>query len=142
MHRRNSDQRLPATLNRVRKYAAMHAPRITQIKTWVECFSTYTSVIVSQDPSRIQDLLAYLSTIVHAVRKYKGSGWQTYDAIFRQQAVNVNTSLWTTVLCNASPQEHCSTCLSLDHTLKDCPQQQGSKIIDPPSAPHKSDSLL
>ena len=85
-----------------------------------------------------------------AARKYKGPGWQTYDAIFGQQAANdkylkwanVNTSLWTTVFCNASPQEHCSTCLSLDHTLKDCPQQQGSKIIDAPSAPDKSDSSL
>ena len=96
-----------------------------------------------QFPSRTQDLLAYLATIVHAARQYKGSGWQTYDTIFRQQAANdstrkwadVNTSLWTTVFCNASPQDHCATCLCLDHTQSDCPTLQGSKVSDKDNTP-------
>ena len=117
--------------------------RITQIQTWVECFAAYTSVLTVQFPSRTQDLLAYLATIVHAARQYKGSGWQTYDTIFRQQAANdstrkwadVNTSLWTTVFCNASPQDHCATCLCLDHTQSDCPTLQGSKVSDKDNTP-------
>lgn len=120
-------------------------PRISQIATWVECFSAYASVVVMQQPARTQDLLAYLSIVVNAARKYKGPGWQTYDAIFRQQAANdqhrkwadVNTSLWTTVFCNASPQDHCATCLSLDHTQTDCPEHLRSKRSGSPPRPRR-----
>ena len=98
-----------------------------------------------QQPARTQDLLAYLSIVVNAARKYKGPGWQTYDAIFRQQAANdqhrkwadVNTSLWTTVFCNASPQDHCATCLSLDHTQTDCPEHLRSKRSGSPPRPRR-----
>ena len=104
---------------------------INTITAWVECFATYTSIPSQHSSSRTQDLLVYMTTIVRAARKYKGNEWQTYDTIFRQQAVHhaehkwakVNPSLWTTVFCNATQQDHYpqlirpqSSCLSWDRT--------------------------
>ena len=109
--------------------------KITQIATWVECFTTYASVVCMQDPSRTWDLFAYMALIVHAARQYKGTEWQSYDTLFRKQAVdhkdwiwaNINTSLWTKAFCNATLQDLCSTCLSLDHTTGDCPEAETPK---------------
>ena len=48
-----------------------HPGKITNIATWVECFATYISVISMRNPSRTQDLLAYMSLIVHVSRQYR-----------------------------------------------------------------------
>ena len=46
--------------------------RVANILQWIECFHSYIGVMVQQQPTRTQDLLAYASLVVHAARKYTG----------------------------------------------------------------------
>jgi hypothetical protein len=102
--------------------------RVVAILQWVECFHTYIGVLVQQQPGRIQDLLAYASLVVHAARKYKGEGWATYDRNFRKKAAahpgmkwgDLDAPLWSLAFCNATAREHCSMCMSVDHSTKEC----------------------
>ena len=127
---------LPTSKERSKKH---RMNRITNITTWAECFCAYIAVLSERAQSHTQDLLAYMSLIIHAARQYKGLEWLTYDSTFGQQAVNnpqkkwstINTSLWTTIFCNASPQEHCPTCLSLDHMQSDCSDAPPPKNAKP-----------
>lgn len=52
----------------------------------MECFQAYIGIVVQHQPARVQDLLAYASSVVHAARKFKGDGWATYDRKFRRKA--------------------------------------------------------
>ena len=93
--------------------------RVANILQWVECFHSYIGVMVQQQPTRTQDLLAYASLVVHAARKYKGEGWTVYDKKFCKRAAAhpgekwgvLNMPLWTLAFCNAELREHCDVCL-------------------------------
>ena len=110
--------------------------QVNSILAWAECFMAYIGVIAIKDSSRVGDLLAYASTIIHAARQFQGDGWKVYDSNFRSQAsalrntswAQINQSLFTTVFSNAQARSHCTTCLSLDHSTDDCMQKRkGSK---------------
>ena len=66
----------------------------------------YALVILCDHIFCVPDLLAYASLIISAARRFKGSGWQVYDANFRSQAAansltvwaQTNSSLWTTLI--------------------------------------------
>jgi hypothetical protein len=120
---------LPGTREERRK---PKGKRVASVLQWVECFHSYIGVVVQQDPSRVQELLAYASLVVHAARKYKGEGWATYDRNFRKRAAahpgekwgELNMPLWTLAFCNAQPRDHCSICLSLDHATTACDEYE------------------
>ena len=64
---------------------------VKSILAWTECFLAYIAIVVKRDLARVPDLLAYASLIISAARRFKGNGWQVYDANFRnkqQQAVS------------------------------------------------------
>ena len=113
--------------------------RVASILQWVECFHTYIGVAVQQQPTRIADLLAYASLIVHAARKFKGEGWVQYDRNFRKHAethpgtrwAEANTTLWTLAFCNAQPRPHCELCFSLEHETRKCEE------YEPPEEPKR-----
>ena len=90
-------------------------------------------VMVQQQPTRTQDLLAYESLVVHAARKYKVEGWTVYDKNFRKRAAahpgekrgELNTPFWTLTFCSAEPREHCYVCLSIDYPTTACGDYEG-----------------
>ena len=104
---------------------------MSSISQWVQCFNTYMSIVALKQPSRITDLLAYSSLIVQAHRKYSGDNWQVYDRNFRQQAAarqpllwaHIDPGLWTMAFANATANQHCQWCLSLDHPTCECPDR-------------------
>lgn len=83
--------------------------KITTIQQWVVCFNAYTSVMAVRHPGRIQDLLAYASTITKASLDYEGTPWLSYDSHFRRVAAaakltdwsQVDASLWTLYFTSA-----------------------------------------
>lgn len=105
--------------------------KVSSISQWVQCFNTYMSIVALKQPSRITDLLAYSSLIVQAHRKYSGDNWQVYDRNFRQQAAarqpllwaHIDPGLWTMAFANATANQHCQWCLSLDHPTCECPDR-------------------
>ena len=120
---------------------------VKSILAWTECFLAYIAIVVKQDPARVPDLLAYASLIISAARRFKGNGWQVYDANFRSQAAansltvwaQTNSSLWTTVFSTAEAVDHCTHCLSVDHMSDECHKNSRSKkLLDEDVGPSTS----
>ena len=117
------------------KDSKKRAHKITSIMSWIECFTTYISLIALKHPDRVSDLLAYMSLIIHAARQYEDNPWLSYDATFRQLAATnkdwkwaqIQPSLWTISFNHAVPRPHCSHCLSLDHSSGKCPENEEKK---------------
>ena len=111
--------------------------KVSSISQWIQCFNTYTSIVALKQPSRITDLLAYSSLIVQAHRKYSGDNWQVYDRNFRRQAAarqllswaHIDPSLWTMAFANATTNQHCQGCLSLDHPTCECPDRGSDSSV-------------
>ncbi len=111
--------------------------RVANILQWVECFNAYISIVTQRDPTRVQDLLAYSSLIVHTARKYAGDGWIQYDRNFRKAAAanpaikwgEIHQTFYAMAFVNAKTKEHCSLCFSLNHATTECDD------YEPPKAP-------
>ena len=76
-------------------YLAQGRREVPNILSWVQCFGTYASVVISKYPERSHQLLAYLITMVREARWCGGRGWQAYDAMFRQQAARDTSTDWS-----------------------------------------------
>ena len=111
--------------------------KVSSISQWVQCFKTYMSIVALKQPFRITELLAYLSLIVQAHRKYSGDNWQVYDRNFRQQAAaqqpllwaHIDPGLWTMAFVNVTAKQHCQWCLSLDHPTCECPDRVADSAV-------------
>ena len=57
--------------------------------SWVQCFSVYITVITNKQPTRLQELLAYMVTMI------KMRGWLAYDEMFRQRAAKDHSNSTT-----------------------------------------------
>ena len=104
---------------------------ITDILTWVQCYSVLVSTLSLPYPDKVPELMAYLSTIIRCQRDYN-SPWVLYDRAFRSRAkvtqdLNrsvVNTSLFN--LCFGGRTRRCYICqlyLSEQHCSEGCPRR-------------------
>ena len=64
-------------------HGSKHSKRSLTILKWLQCFSTYVSVVLRNNPERIPDLMGYQSLIIEASMEYKGDCWAGYDRRFR-----------------------------------------------------------
>ena len=70
----------------------------------VQCFGVYATIVSAKHADWICQLLAYQTMVVCEVRRCDGRGWQSYDAMFRQQVAispsvdwsKMNNSLYST----------------------------------------------
>ena len=62
---------------------------IPDLATWIQCFSIYAAVIITKEPERAKNLLAYMSLIAKCSLKYKWPSWVVYDLNVRQDAAEV-----------------------------------------------------
>ena len=53
------------------------------LATWETAFSNYIAVVAAAHPGRVRDMLAYMRLLVREAQKYGGTGWITYDQVFR-----------------------------------------------------------
>ena len=56
-----------------------HRKLILDFATWVQCFNIYAAVIISKEPERAKNLLAYMSLIVKCSLKFEWPSWAVYD---------------------------------------------------------------
>ena len=96
---------MPTTNTPSRKKSDVH-----DILTWVECFNSYIAVITSFRPERAQDLLAYMTLIIHIAKQFPGRCWYNYDRAFRLQATASNLINWTQI---NSDLYHCHTSVAV-----------------------------
>ena len=51
--------------------------------SWLQCFGVIASIIVSKQPDRIRQLMAYQTLMIREARRCGVTGSLAYDAIFR-----------------------------------------------------------
>lgn len=109
--------------------------------SWLQCFGTYASIVGNHKPKKIRQLLAYQTIMIREARRCGGSGWQGYDAMFRQMAATVpdtdwgqlNSALYTvTFMAQQNGRgKTCQFCLETDHLSTDCamaPVRQAGRV--------------
>jgi hypothetical protein len=110
----------------------IHTRRIIpDLATWCQCFVLYTATVVTAQPSRLLDLMAYQSLIAKASQKYKWPSWVVYYQNFRQDAAGNPKKAWAEVDPSiyaqcftgqaVSGENWCSKCQCLDHNSAGCP---------------------
>lgn len=125
---------------------------IPDLPTWLQCFALFVSVAAKHKPDRLADLMAYMSQIAKASKKYRWPAWVVYDLNFRQEVAGKPEAVWARVdpsiysqcfLGMAKSSEGwCHKCQSLDHGTADCPSgqalgkkrpwQMGNSVASPP----------
>ena len=112
---------------------------IPDLATWVQCFIIYSAVLISKEPDRAKNLLAYMSLIAKCSLKYKWPSWVVYDLNFRQEAAEtgqrdwskVEPSIYTQCFTGAAINQEswCRRCHSIDHATDTCPLKQGNTLL-------------
>ena len=103
---------------------------VPDILSWIQCFGMYACVVAAQRPEKIHQLLAYQTMVVREARRCGGTGWQTYDIMFRQQVANDSQADWSklngslysvTFLAQQNGKgKTCLHCLETDHNASEC----------------------
>ena len=65
------------------KITSKRKQEVSDILTWVECFTSYVTVVAAYFPVRSRDLLSYMALIIRMAKRYKGNCWLNYDRAFR-----------------------------------------------------------
>ena len=97
--------------------------------TWVSSFATYVAIVAEAHPGRVSDMLAYMRLIIREASKYGGTGWLTYDTVFRRNQEGVSTpwnyldaSLHQVYIANQLQKTTmpCNHCHEIDHLPSEC----------------------
>ena len=98
--------------------------------SWVFSYLSFVAAKVEHKETR--DLLAYGQIIIELARKHAGSGWGTYDSLFRQLVnagadlmwTDLNASLMAATFLSARAATEggrmCPLCMASDHLAQDC----------------------
>ena len=110
---------------------------VQSVTSWVCCMASYLAVLASADQLKPEHL-AYLRLVVTEATKYKGEGWRTYDATFRQNMAagapglswsNIDAGLHAISFQAArGPPLCCPMCSESDHAPQDCALQATSSV--------------
>ena len=106
--------------------------KVTDIFTWVQCFTAYVSVVATRYPETVPELMGYLMVVVQASQDYEGQAWARYDEAFRRRAAidgnrcwsKLNTTIYTMCFTGRAKSSvaWCEFCLATTHTAADCAQ--------------------
>lgn len=81
--------------------------QVTDIFTWMQCFTTYVSVLGPVYPEAIPELMAYAAAIIRVSQDFAGLAWQRYDSGFCRQAAITGNRQWSRI--NATLYTMCFT---------------------------------
>lgn len=97
--------------------------------TWLSSFATYVAIVAQAHPERVGDMLAYMRLIAREASKFGGTGWLTYDAVFRRNREG-SSAPWNVIDASlhqvyvANQQEKvavpCKHCQEVDHSDAEC----------------------
>ena len=107
------------------KVAKSKHRQIEDISTWLQCFAVYTAVLAKRHPDIIDDMMAYMITIMQAQIEFEDPAWTTYDEAYRDKAATTGNRKWSEIdphLYNkiftgrAKKVAICSLCGNTGHT--------------------------
>lgn len=103
---------------------------IPDFPTWLQCYSVYTAVLLTQFPQRATSLLLYQKNMAYLSQRFKWPSWVVYDNTFRQEAADTKKLDWSQIdygihaRCfhnqTSSVEAWCSSCHSVDHLQDNC----------------------
>ena len=111
---------------------------ITNILTWLECYSSLVIVLATRYPNHMGHFMAYQKTIIKAHWSFVGEGWIMYDTCYRRKAANVKSLEWGNVDFNlynetftgrAKAVSWCVHCSSKLHASAACPDKPDSANV-------------
>ncbi len=70
---------------------------IKDIITWVQCFAVFMAAVHKQDPPAVNELLAYMFTIIRASQEFEDPAWRNYDEAFREKATATGNRKWSAI---------------------------------------------
>ena len=79
----------------ITRVASKRKQEVTDILTWVECVTSYITVLTTYMPNRSRDLLSYMALIIRMAKRYSGNCWLNYDCAFRLEAAASNIRDWS-----------------------------------------------
>ena len=104
---------------------------ISDLGTWIQCFSLYAAVVLSKFLERRTSLLLYQSTIAKLSQKFNWPSWVIYDTLHRQETADTGKTDWSKIepslhaQCfvdmDVSSEGWCSLCHSVEHLRHNCP---------------------
>lgn len=106
-------------------------PPVTNILTWVECYSAFVSVLSSAYPQYVPEFMAYMAIIIKCHKQFEGLSWYKYDRAYRRQAATLKSLQWSktdSTLFNmaftgkAKKMLYCEFCFSNNHASNQCPE--------------------
>ena len=109
--------------------SAPESREVGALATWVTAFATYIAIVAVAHPERVRDMLAYLRLVVREAQKFGGTGWITYDQVFRRNRPGpdarwdqLDPSLHIAYIASQaeSPVTPCAICSEIDHSTEDC----------------------
>lgn len=109
------------------------SPPVTNILTWVECYSALVSVLSTKYPLYVPEFMAYMCLIVKCSKRFEGLGWFNYDRAFRRQAATLRTLNWSKTdstlfslafTGKAKKASSCELCFSSNHSTAQCQDNQ------------------
>ncbi len=68
---------------------------LPDITTWTQCYLVYASMMATQFPQVIPELLAYKWDIIRASKQFRWPSWVIYDTTFRRPSVPATGREWT-----------------------------------------------
>ncbi len=89
--------------------------KVTDIFTWLQCFTSYIAVRALASPLLIPELMAYMAMVVRVSQDYPGLAWVRYDAVFRRQAALTGNTRWSVI--NSSLYTMCFTAITTSTKL-------------------------
>lgn len=70
--------------------------RVTDITTWVRCFSLFMAVLSQRSPEMVPDMVAHLHTVLRLQQKATSQlAWLEYDIQFRMELASSTDRSWT-----------------------------------------------
>ena len=128
------------------------AREISSLPTWMSAFATYIAIVSEAHPYRVRDMCAYMRLIVQEAQKFGGTGWLTYDTIFRKNNTGpsarwdrLDPSLHIAhIIARADGRvtAACIYCNEVDHRSEDCALSSRPPSSGPSSGPSASRDWL
>ena len=122
---------------------------IPDFPTWNQCFTIFAAALVTHQPERLPQLMAYQYQMASYAKKFRWPTWVMYDQQYRLEKAASQDNNWSQIstaiyaqcfMVSATTQdEWCRTCYTFDHTSSSCP-----RTLHPPkrykrqeSSPHQ-----
>ena len=68
---------------------------ITDIITWVHCYSRYTAAMATKFPDSTPGLMSHLLTVLRAYSEVEDPAWRLYDIAYREKMAAMGQTIWS-----------------------------------------------